>query len=167
MQITTEQIKALRDLTGAGIMDSKKALEEAEGDIEKAESLLKAKGIEKLASKSHRETSEGLIESYVHSGSRIGALVEVNCETDFVSRTPEFKDLAHNLSMQVAAMAPLYKDKSELPADDTSNPEEVCLLQQPFIRDNSRTIQDIVTEVAAKVGENVRIKRFARFSLGE
>ena len=167
MAITTEQIKALRDLTGAGVMDSKKALEESNGDIEKAEQILKAKGIEKIAGKSDRETSDGLIHSYVHSGSRIGSLVEINCETDFVSRTPEFAELAHNLAMQIAAMAPEYVDKSEIGEDEKRSAEEICLLQQPFIRDNALTIQDIVTEVAAKVGENIRVKRFARFTLGE
>ncbi len=167
MAITTEQIRALRDLTGAGIMDCKRALEEAQGDMEKASKAIMEMGIAKVEKKSDREASEGVVESYIHSGSRIGSLVELNCETDFVSRLPEFKKLAHDLTMQVAAMAPKYVDKSEIPDGDDSDPEEVCLMQQSFIKDDSKVMQELVTELAARVGENVRVRRFARFALGD
>ena len=167
MAITTEQIRALRDLTGAGIMDCKRALEEAQGDIEKASQAIMVAGIAKVEKKSDREAREGVVESYIHSGGRIGSLVELNCETDFVSRLPEFKRLAHDLTMQVAAMAPKYVDKSEIPDGDDSDPEVVCLMQQSFIKDDSKVMQELVTELAARVGENVRVKRFARFALGD
>ena len=167
MVISLDKIKTLRDLTGAGIMDCKKALEDAKGDMATAEQTLKQKGIAKVASKAGRVVKEGVVEAYIHSGSRIGAIVEVNCETDFVGRLPEFRELAHNLSMQVAAMAPFYVDQANMPPEDGRNPEEVCLMQQPFIRDNSKSIKDLVTELAARVGENVRVTRFARFALGE
>lgn len=167
MAITTEQIKELRDLTGAGIMDCKRALEEAQGDMKKASQAIMVAGIAKAEKKSDREASEGVVESYIHSGSRIGSLVELNCETDFVSRLPEFKKLAHDLTMQVAAMAPKYVDKSEMPDGDDSDPEVVCLMQQSFIKDDSKVMQELVTELAARVGENVRVKRFARFALGD
>ena len=167
MAITTEQIKELRDLTGAGIMDCKRALEEAQGDMKKASQAIMVAGIAKTEKKSDREASEGVVESYIHSGSRIGSLVELNCETDFVSRLPEFKKLAHDLTMQVAAMAPKYVDKSEMPDGDDSDPEVVCLMQQSFIKDDSKVMQELVTELAARVGENVRVKRFARFALGD
>lgn len=167
MDIGVDQIKALRELTGAGIMACKKALQEAQGDISRAEQALKDRGIAMVERKAGVETREGVVEAYIHSGSRIGAMVEVNCETDFVSRTPEFKELAHHLTMQVAAMKPQCIDRSELPEDDPRNPEEVCLLQQPFIKDPTKVVQDLVTELAARVGENIRVRRFARFALGE
>lgn len=167
MDIGVDQVKALRELTGAGIMDCKKALQEAQGDISRAEQVLKDRGIAMVERKASRETREGVVEAYIHSGSRLGAMVEVNCETDFVSRTPEFKELAHHLTMQVAAMAPQYIDRSELSEDDPRNPEEVCLLQQPFIKDSTKVVQDLVTELAARVGENIRVRRFVRFALGE
>ena len=167
MDIAVDQIKALRELTGAGIMECKKALQEVLGDIPRAEQVLRDKGIARAERKAGRETREGVVEAYIHSGSRIGAMVEVNCETDFVSRIPEFKDLAHHLTMQVAAMAPEYVDRSEMPEGDLRNPEEVCLLQQLFIKDPTKVVQDLVTELAARVGENVRVRRFVRFALGE
>jgi elongation factor Ts len=108
-----------------------------------------------------------LVESYIHSGGRIGAIVEANCETDFVARTDDFKALAHNLAMQVAAMAPKYVDVSDIPDGDQENAEEVCLLQQPFIKDPSLSVQDLVREAAGKLGENVQVRRFTRFALGE
>lgn len=167
MDIPIDQIKALRELTGAGIMECKKALEEAESDISKAQQILRDKGIAQAERKAGRETREGVVDAYIHSGSRIGAMVELNCETDFVSRTPEFKELAHHLTMQVAAMAPEYIDRSEVPEDDLRNPEEICLLQQPFIKDPTKVVQDLVTELAARVGENIRVRRIVRFALGE
>ena len=167
MAITTADIKALRDLTGAGIMDSKRALEKADGDMNKAQEILREKGIASAAKKSDRETDQGLVESYIHSGGRIGAMVEANCETDFVARTDGFRALAHDIAMQVAAMNPTYISESEVPESDDMNPSEVCLLQQPFIKDPSMTIDELIRETVGKVGENIRIRRFSRFSLGE
>lgn len=167
MAISTADIKALRDLTGAGIMDSKRALEEADGDVERAQEVLREKGIASAAKKSDRETDQGLVESYIHSGGRIGAMVEANCETDFVARTGDFKALAHDIAMQVAAMNPEYVDERDIPQGEEVNPQEVCLLQQPFIKDPSITIQDLIKETVGKLGENIRIRRFSRFSLGE
>lgn len=167
MEVTVDLIKALREKTGAGIMDTKKALEEADGDLDKAQALLREKGLATAAKKADRATLEGLVESYIHSGGRIGALVEVNCETDFVARTDGFKALAHDLAMQVAAMNPRYLDSPDVPEDDDSTPQESCLLEQPFIRDPSLTVRDRVNETISQVGENVRIRRFSRFSLGE
>jgi elongation factor Ts len=167
MAATVDAIKALRELTGAGIMDCKRALEEAEGDLDRAQAILRDQGIASAAKKASRDTSEGLVESYVHSGNRIGAIVEVNCETDFVARTPDFQSLAHDIAMQVAAMAPLYLNASDIPDDEEHNPQEACLMQQPFIKDPTRTIQDLVNESVGTLGENVRVRRFARFSLGE
>ena len=166
MVVTVESIKALRDKTGAGIMDSKRALEEAQGDVEKAQAILKEKGIALASKKASRETNEGLVESYIHSGGRVGALVELNCETDFVARTEDMKSLAHNVAMQIAAMSPKYVGEDQVPQEEGPL-EEICLLKQPFIRDSELTVQDVVNETIAKVGENVRIRRFSRFSLGE
>ncbi|MCH7706291.1 MAG: translation elongation factor Ts [Chloroflexi bacterium] len=166
MEISVDQIRSLRELTGAGIMDCKKALEEAQGDPSKAEQILRASGIARAASKAGREAREGIVETYVHSGGRIGAMVELNCESDFVARLSEFKDLAHQLALQVVGMRPEYVDRSDMDGDDKRDPEEVCLLLQPFIRDDSKVIKDMVTELAARVGENVVVRRFSRFELG-
>ena len=168
MEVTVEMIKALRERTSAGILECKQALQDADGDEDRAEQLLREKGLAKVAKKSDRETREGLVEAYIHTGSRLGALMEINCETDFVARTPELKSLAHELAMQVAAMpSTTYIDKSEIKEDDTRPPEEVCLLEQAFIKDPSRTVGDVIRDVIAKVGENIKARRFARFSLGE
>lgn len=167
MTITTADIKALRELTGAGIMDSKRALEEAGGDIKRAQDILREKGIASAAKKSDRETEQGIIESYIHSGGRIGAMIEANCETDFVARTEDFKALAHDIAMQVAAMNPRFIDESEIPDGEDVDPQESCLLQQPFIKDPGMTIDELVKELIGKLGENIRIRRFSRFSLGE
>ncbi len=167
MNITTADIKALRDSTGAGIMDSKRALEEAGGDIERAQDILREKGIASAAKKVDRETEQGVIECYIHSGGRIGAMVEVNCETDFVARTEDFKALAHDIAMQVAAMNPRFIAESEIPEGEDVNPPESCLLQQPFIKDPGMTIDELIRELIGKLGENIRIRRFSRFSLGE
>lgn len=148
-------------------MDCKRALESAEGDQDKAESILREKGISTASKKSGRDTLQGLVEAYVHTGNRIGVLLELNCETDFVAQTTEFRDLAHNLSMQVAAMAPMYIDKTDINPGDPSNPQEVCLLQQPYIKDPSKLVLDLVNDVVSRVGENIRVKRFTRFALGE
>lgn len=148
-------------------MDVKRALEASDGDLVKAEAALREKGIAKAASKSDRATAEGVIDSYIHAGNRIGALVELNCETDFVGRTPEFVELAHNIAMQVAAMNPLYVTREEIPAGEERKPEEICLMDQAFIKDSSKSIADLVLELRARVGENIKVSRFARFGLGE
>jgi elongation factor Ts len=165
--VSVDAIRALRNETGAGVMDCKRALEEADGDLTKAQDILREQGIASAAKKASRATNDGVIESYVHSGGRIGVLVEVNCETDFVARTSEFKELAHNLAMQVAAMAPQHVDSEDVPEGEEVNPQEVCLMQQAFIRDPSKTIEDLLKETVGKLGENIRVRRFARFSLGE
>lgn len=167
VEVSIEAIKSLREQTSAGIMDCKHALEEAGGDMVKAAELLRQKGITLAGKKSSRETLEGVVDCYIHVGSRVGAMVEVNCETDFVARTPEFKELAHNLAMQVAAMAPRYLDNGAVPVGDAVNPEEACLMEQSFIKDPTKTIKDLVNDVVARMGENIRVRRFERFALGE
>ena len=148
-------------------MDVKRALDAADGNVEKAEAALREKGIAKAASKTDRTTAEGVIDSYIHAGNRIGAMVELNCETDFVGRTPEFVELAHNIAMQVAAMNPVYITREEIPGDEDRKPEEICLMDQSFIKDTSKSIGDLVLEVRSRVGENVRVSRFMRFGLGD
>ena len=167
MEVSVDAIRALREQTGAGIMDCKRALEQAEGDLDRAQSILYDKGIASAAKRATRVVDEGLVDAYIHSGGRIGAIVEVNCESDFVARTPDFRDLAHDVAMQVAAMDPAYLDTGDIPDGEDHDPAEACLLQQPFIRDPAKTVQDLVNEAAAKLGERVRVKRFSRFSLGE
>ncbi len=147
-------------------MDCKKALEKCSGNIEAATKLLREQGLAVAAKKASRVASQGLVEVYVHAGGRIGAMVEVNCETDFVARTDEFKKLAHELAMQVAAINPQYVSAEDVPAGEQVNPTEVCLMQQPYIRDPQRTINDLLVETIAKTGENIRVRRFARFELG-
>lgn len=167
MEVSTDQIKALRARTSVGIMDCKRALEESGGDLDKAENILKAAGLAAAVKRASRETKEGLIEAYIHPGARLGAIVELGCETDFVARTAEFKALAHDLAMQVAAMAPQYIRDEDLDENETRPPEEVCLLKQTFIKDPSRRVEELVQEAIGKVGENIRINRFSRFALGE
>lgn len=145
-------------------MECKKALLDAEGDLDNASELLRQRGLAKAERKADRPVSQGLIEAYIHVEGRIGAMVEVNCETDFVARTEEFKQLAHNLAMQVAATAPTFVSREDVQEEDIE-PAKTCLLLQPFIKDPSKTVQDIVSETIAKVGENIRIRRFARFEL--
>ena len=151
MQVKLDDIKKLRQKTGAGIADVRRALEESGGDFKKAEGLLKSWGAEIASKKKDRATGQGLVETYIHSGGKVGAMVEVNCETDFVAKTDEFKNLAHEVVMQIAAM-------------DPADVEE--LSKQEYIRDSSKTIDDLVKEVIAKVGENIVVKRFIRFELG-
>ena len=195
-EITPQMVKELREKTGAGIMDCKKALQECQGDLEKAVESLRKKGLATAAKKASRATNEGLIHSYIHMGGKIGVLIEVNCETDFVARTEEFKELVHNLAMQVAASSPLYVSKEDVPEDalekerrlyreqalEQGKPEkvidrivegklnkfyqEVCLLEQPFIREPEKTVSQLITEHIARLGENIRVKRFVRFQLG-
>jgi len=148
-------------------MSCRNALIEASGDMEKAQQILKEKGILKAQKKLERSTTQGVIETYVHTGGRIGAMIEVSCETDFVARTDEFKELAHNLVMQVAAMPPQFISDDELPEGADVEPQADCLLLQPFIKDPSKTIQDIIIETIARLGENIKVARFARFELGE
>ena len=167
MEVSVELIKALRDRTGAGIMDCKRALQQADGDLDQAQDILREQGIIFAAKKASRATNEGLVESYIHQGGRVGAIVEVNCETDFVARTADFKSLAHDVAMQVAAMSPLYLDSADIPEGEDVEPQEACLLQQPFIKDPTRTVQDRLNDEVGKLGENVRVRRFTRFSLGE
>jgi len=148
-------------------MDCRNALLKAEGDLEKALEILKEQGILKAQKKSDRAASQGLIETYVHTGGRIGAMIELNCETDFVARTDEFKELAHYLAMQVAAMQPQFISQDEVPEDADIEHEVACLLLQPFIKDNNKTVQDIIVEIIAKLGENIKVRRFVRYELGE
>ncbi len=166
MQISAQSIKELREKTGAGVIDCKNALTEAEGDFDKACEILTKHGIDIALKKAEREAKKGLIENYLHGGGRIGAMIEVNCETDFVAKTDEFKNLAHDLALQVAAMAPLYISAEDIPAGNEEDPAVICLLQQLFIKDPSKTIKDLITETIAKVGENIKVSRFVRFELG-
>lgn len=149
---TAQEVAKLRTETGAGVMECKKALQDAGGDYEKATSLIKERGLARAAKKSDREANQGLVESYIHGGGRIGALVELSSETDFVARNDDFKDLARNIAMQVAAMEPTDVDE---------------LLKQPYIKDAGKTIGDLVTALAASTGENVHVRRIARFELGK
>ena len=167
MPVTAAQVKELRDKTGAGIMDSKRALEESAGDIAKAESILNAKGLASAAKKADRSTSEGLVVSYVHTGGRVGSMVELNCETDFVARTDEFGILGRNIAMQIAAMNPIYLDRASIPEDVEDVKDEELLNEQEYIRDSSMKIIDLVKESIGKLGENIRIRRFSRFELGD
>ena len=190
-----DAVKKLRFKTSAGMMECKDALKESNGDIDKAVEILRKKGIAKAAKKSSRITGQGIIESYIHMGNRIGVLIEVNCETDFVARNNEFRNVTRELAMQVAAANPLYVSREEIPEDAIGKekeifrsqikdkPEnvtekivegklekyfsEVCLLEQPFIKDPNVKIKDIVTQLIAKLGENVSVKRFVRYELGE
>jgi elongation factor Ts len=194
--ISAEKVKELRERTGAGFMDCKNALVEANGDLDAAVALLRERGLAAAAKKAGREAREGLISSYIHTGGRVGVLIEVNCETDFVARTDEFQKLVRDLAMQVAGLAPLYVDAESIPAEDLATkkaalesdealqkkPEairpqivdgqlkkwfaEVCLYDQPF-RDEERTVRDLVTDRIATIGENIRVRRFTRYALGE
>jgi elongation factor Ts len=183
VQITTQMVKDLREQTGAGIMDCRRALEESGGDVKKATQILQQQGLERAGKKAGRSTSQGLVWAYIHggqagqSGGRIGALVEVNCETDFVARTDDFRDLARDLAMQVAASAPQYVSEDQIPEDVLRKGveeagdrkrfiEHAALLSQPFIKEPGRTIEDLIKERIGKLGENIVVRRFARFELG-
>ena len=167
MPVTVDDIKTLRENTGAGIMECKEALEQSDGDQQKASDILREKGFAQAAKRSDRDTTQGAIEAYIHTGGRVGALIELGCETDFVARTPDFKDLSHDLAMQVAAMAPEYIGDGDHPEDDKRPAAQIDLLAQPFIKDSSQQISDLIQELAAKVGENVRVVRFRRLALAE
>jgi len=194
--ISAELVKELRERTGAGFMDCKRALTEAEGDLDKAVVVLREKGLAAAAKKADRDAREGLISSYIHTGGRVGVLIEVNCETDFVARTDEFQKLVRDLAVQVAGLAPLYVDSDPVPPDVLATkqaefladeavqkkPEhirqqivdgqlkkwfsQVCLYDQPF-RDEERTVRELITERIATIGENIRVRRFTRYALGE
>ena len=160
MATTTELIKELREKTGAGIMECKKAIDDAVGDLARAEQLIKERGLAMAEKKAGREAGQGLIDSYIHAG-RIGAMIELNCETDFVARTDDFRQLAREIAMQVAATNP-----SRISSAETSADGDVPLVDQPYIRDPSKTVQDLLNETIARVRENIVIRRFARFELG-
>ncbi len=166
MQITAAMVKECREKTGAGVMECRNALVEANGDIARAEAILKEKGLAKAEKKAGRATTQGIIDCYIHAGGRIGSLIELNTETDFVARTAEFRELAHELCMQIAALAPRYVGDEDVPADVKVNPQEDCLLQQPYIKDPGKTVQDLITATIARVGENIKVRRFVRFVLG-
>ena len=167
MAVTTEMIKALREETGAGVMDAKRALDSADGDVAKAKVILREQGIAAAAKRSERETQNGVVEAYIHGGGRLGGRGEINCETDFVANTEDFRTLARNVAMQIAAMNPalVSKDDPERPQHEGSD-EEVCLLSQKFIKDGSTTIEQLIQDAVAKTGENIRVRRFTRFELG-
>lgn len=192
--MTNELIKELRELTGAGMMDVKEALDATNGDKEAAIDFLRKKGSVKLTKKADRVANEGIVESYIHAGGRIGVLVELNCETDFVARTDDFKQLAKDIALHIAASAPLYVSSAEVPEEALQREqeiykeqaqgkpqdivdkmmsgriqkyyEEVCLLNQPFVKDSSITVQDMLGASVSKMGENIQVRRFARFVLG-
>jgi len=197
VEITSAQVKQLREMTGAGMMDCKRALQETGGDMDEAVDLLRTQGLADAQKRAGRAANEGVVESYIHMNRRVGTLVEVNCETDFVANTEEFRKLARDLAMQVAAASPQWISPDDVPAEevererkiaeeqareqgkpDTVVPKivegkikafykQVCLLEQPFIKDDSVTVGDLVKQAAAKVGENVTVRRFSRFQLGE
>jgi elongation factor Ts len=196
VEITASMVKELRQATGAGVLDCRKALESTSGDVERATEILREKGLSTAAKKSSREVNEGLIGHYVHTGSRVAALVEVDCESDFVARTAEFQTLTRDLAMQIVAARPRWVRPEDVPIDvletekhtyraqlaDANKPaemmdkiiegklgkfyEENCLLEQPFIRDDSKRIKDVITEAVAKLGENIVVRQFARLEVG-
>lgn len=195
--IKADLVKELRERTGAGMMDCKRALAETGGDLEKALVYLRERGLAAAAKKAGRATKEGRIEAYIHAGGRLGVLIEVNCETDFVAKTDDYQTLCRELAMQVAASNPLYIERNDVPPDqlekekeilrtqaiNEGKPEkvidkivsgrlekyfqEVCLLEQPYIRDPERTVKDLINEYIARLGENIIVRRFCRFRLGE
>ena len=196
MAVTAEMVKELRQMTGAGVLDCKKALDAHDGDMDKAAAALREKGLAAAAKKADRQASEGRVESYIHSGDKLGVLLEVNCETDFVARTPQFIELCHDVAMQVAAAMPTWVSREEIPADtleqvrsefvaemaNQKKPEAImqriiegklekyyqenCLLDQAYIRDDSKNIQQLLTEAIATLGENIVIRRFTRYQIG-
>ncbi|HRX01948.1 MAG TPA: translation elongation factor Ts [Anaerolineae bacterium] len=197
MATSSEQIKQLREQTGAGVLDCKRALDETNGSFERAVEILRNKGLAAAAKKADRDASEGLIGNYVHMGSKVAAIVEVNCESDFVARTEQFQTLTRDLAMQIVATSPLYVRREEVPAEiadkqravyreelvDSDKPadiiekivegkldkyfKEICLLEQPFIKDGGVSVGDLVTDSIAKLGENIVVRRFARLEVGE
>lgn len=168
MTIKAEDVKKLRDTTGAGFMDCKDALTKSGGDVNKAMAVLREKGLKVAAKKASRAANKGLIYSYIHHDSRIGVLVEVNCETDFVARTEDFQKFTKDLALQIASNSPAYLKKEDAPKDLSEEEiKQACLLEQPFVKDPSMTIKDYLTNVIAKIGENIVVKRFTRYQLGD
>ena len=197
MNYTANDVKTLRERTGAGMMDCKNALVECNGDMEKAVDYLREKGIAKAAKKAGRIAAEGIVDSYIHMGGRVGVLLEVNCETDFVAQGDKFKELVHDIALQIAAAAPSYVTKEEVPADviekekailkaqalEEGKPEKIvekmvegriktfyeenCLLNQKFVKDSSKTIEQLVIEATAQIGEKIAVRRFVRYEMGE
>ncbi len=197
MTVSAKEVKSLRDQTGAGMMDCKQALAESGGNVEEAVKLLRTKGLADAAKRSGRATMQGLVDSYIHAGGKIGVLIEVGCETDFVAKTDDFRSFVHDVAMHVAASAPQYISRSDVPADvteaelciykeqakATGKPDnilekiaqgkldkfygQVCLLEQAFVKDDKLTVEQLRGELVGKIGENVEIKRFARFELGK
>ncbi len=197
MTISAKEVKELREQTGAGMMDCKRALSESGGDFDEAVKLLRTQGLAEAAKRSSRATNEGLIESYIHAGGKIGVLIEVGCETDFVARNEDFKSFVHDLAMHVAAAAPRYITRDDVPeevveaemniyreqAKATGKPENIlekiasgkmekfyqqfCLMEQPFIKDDKQTIEQLLGELVGRIGENIEIKRFVRYELGK
>ncbi|MCA9934797.1 MAG: translation elongation factor Ts [Ardenticatenaceae bacterium] len=197
MTITTAMVKELRDLTGAGVLEAKKALEAASGDFDTAVDALRAKGAARAAKRADRTAKEGVVEVYAHPGSRVGVMLELNCETDFVARNEQFVNLAHDLALHVAAMSPRYLTREEVPQEDLNRElqvlreqalaegkpeqivekivsgrvnkfyEETCLLEQPFVKDDKVKIQELITDAIRTTGENIIIRRFVRYELGE
>lgn len=197
MSVDAKLVKTLREMTGAGMLECKSALEEAKGDLEQAVEILRKKGVAKAAKKAGRETKEGLIHSYIHAGGRIGVLLELNCETDFVARNDLFKELANEIALQIAAMKPQYVKREDIPREVVEKEgeiareaaiaegkpahiaekiaegklekfyKEVCLYEQPYIKDDKKTIEELIKEYIAKIGENIQVRRFSRFELGE
>lgn len=196
MNITAQMVKDLRDKTNAGMMDCKKALGKTEGDMEKAVDLLRQKGLAVAAKRADRATSEGVVECYIHAGGKLGVMVEIGCETDFVAKTDDFKDFARDIAMHVAAVNPVSIGRDEVPAElvdrekeiytnqalESGKPEniiekivtgkiekylsEICLMEQKYVKNQDLSIQDLLNELVAKMGENISIKRFARFQIG-
>ncbi len=166
MEISTGMIKELRDQSGAGVMDCRGALLGCEGNMEKALEALKEKGLLKAQKKAERVTAQGLVEAYIHTAGRIGTILELNCETDFVARTDEFKELAHCLAMQIAALSPQFISEEDVPEGADVEPQEACLLLQPYIKDPAMTVKDVILETITKLGENIRVSRFTRYELG-
>ncbi|MGN7760361.1 MULTISPECIES: translation elongation factor Ts [Paenibacillus] len=197
MAVDAKAVKELRERTGAGMLDCKKALEEANNDISKAADLLREKGLSAAANKAGRIATEGVVESYIHAGGRIGVLVEINCETDFVGKTDSFKEFARDIAMQIAAANPLYVRREEVPAEAVEKEKEIlkaqalnegkpekivekmvegriskfyeeyCLLEQTFVKDHEKTISQLLNEKISTIGENISIRRFVRYELGE
>jgi len=197
MQIDAKAVKALREKTGAGMMDCKRALQEAGGDEEKAVIILREKGLAAASRRAGREATEGIIDSYIHLGGKIGVLVEVNCETDFVARNDEFREFVRNICLQVAASNPRYVSKDDVPPSEVDREREIlrgqalregkpekvidrivegrigkyyqenCLLEQPYVREPEQTVSDLLSDLIARIGENIVIRRFARFAVGE
>ena len=166
MKISVEAVKELRNITNAGVLECNKALLKAGGDMEKAIEFLHQRGVALAEKKKDVVATEGVIEAYIHYTKRIGALVELNCETDFVAHTAEFKELAHDLAMQIAATSPHFLTSEEIPPEAETDPQTACLLSQPFIKEPDKTVQEIIAGTIAKVGENIKVRRFARFELG-